>query len=201
MIRSGRGSTGGASVGGHLDLVGRLGLLRGHGRRRRSHHLVPERRHPRGPRSGGFLLLQHSRRALRSARRARREELYIRAALEELSRADTPADSLAVVVCTDSMAALARVRSGPAAQRALVAAAIWELPPPLADRGQPVYKQWVPAHCWLPGNERADVLAREASAAACSVSGPSLRVGCWRLPHPSGHGRRPRTSHEDRRHR
>ena len=62
----GRGPAGGASVGGHLDLVGRLGLRRGHGRRRRSHHLVPKRPHPRGPRSGGFPLLQYSRRALRS---------------------------------------------------------------------------------------------------------------------------------------
>ena len=69
-----------------------------------------------------------------------RAELFaLRAALEELSRADTRADSLPVVVCTDSMAALARQRSGPAAQRAPVAAAIWELLRPLADRGQPVY--------------------------------------------------------------
>ena len=81
--------------------------------------------------------------------------LYIRAALEELSRADTRADS---------MAALARLRSGPAAQRAPVAAAIWELLRPLADRGQPVYTQWVPAHCGLSGNERTNVLVREASA-------------------------------------
>ena len=94
-----------------------------------------------------------------------RAELFaLRAALEELSRADTRADSLPVVVCTDSMAALALLRSGPAAQRAPVAAAIWELLRPLADRGQPVHMQWVPAHCGLPGNERADALAREASA-------------------------------------
>ena len=168
-IRSGRGSAGGASVGGHLDLVGRLGLRRGHGRRRRSHHLVPKRRHPRGPRRGGFPLLQHSRRALRPKSSAG-------GAVES----DTRADSLPVVVCTDSMAALARVRSGPAAQRAPVAAAIWELLRPLADRGQPVYMQWVPAHSWLQGNERADVLAREASALPqhmrpASTPGPSRR--------------------------
>ena len=94
-----------------------------------------------------------------------RAELFaLRAALQELSRADTRADSLPVVVCTDSMAALALLRSGPAAQRAPVAAAIWELLRPLADRGQPILMQWVPAHCGLPGNERADALAREASA-------------------------------------
>ena len=49
-------------------------------------------------------------------------------------------------------------------ESAAVAAAIWELLRPLADRGQPVYTQWVPAHCGLSGNERADVLVREASA-------------------------------------
>ena len=62
------------------------------------------------------------------------------------------------------MAALALLRSGPAAQRAPVAAAIWQLLRPLADRGQRVHMQWVPAHCGLPGNERADALDREASA-------------------------------------
>ena len=102
-----------------------------------------------------------------------RAELFaLRAALEELSGAETRADSLPVVVCTDSMAALAPLRSGPAAQRASVVAAralntvaaIWELLRPLADRGQPVYMRWVPAHCGLPGNERADALDREASA-------------------------------------
>ena len=71
-----------------------------------------------------------------------RAELFaLRAALEEPSRAETRADSLPVVVCTDSMAALARLRIGPAAQRAPVVAAIWELLQPLADRGQPVFKQ------------------------------------------------------------
>ena len=45
-----------------------------------------------------------------------------------------------------------------------MAADIWALLRPLADRGQPIVMQWVPAHCGLPGNERADALAREASA-------------------------------------
>ena len=109
-----------------------------------------------------------------------RAELFaLRAALEELSRADTRADSLpAVVVCTDSMAALAQLWSGPAAQRAPVAAAIWELLRPLAGRGQPVYMQWVPAHCGLPGNERADALAREASARLSRSMRPACCCCC-----------------------
>ena len=45
-----------------------------------------------------------------------------------------------------------------------LAAAIWELLRPLANIGHPVYMQWIHALCGLPGNKRADVLAREASA-------------------------------------
>ncbi|KAF0303168.1 RNA-directed DNA polymerase from mobile element jockey [Amphibalanus amphitrite] len=94
-----------------------------------------------------------------------RAELFaLRAALEELLNMDGRDTSLPTVVCTDSMAALALLRSGPAAQRTPLAADIWRLLAALTEGGQPVTMQWVPAHCGLPGNERADALAREASA-------------------------------------
>ena len=94
-----------------------------------------------------------------------RAELFaLRAALEELlDMADR--DALRpIVICTDSMAALALLQSGPAAQRSPVAVDIWRALRHIAEPGQPVYMQWVPAHCGLPGNERADTLAKEASA-------------------------------------
>ena len=62
------------------------------------------------------------------------------------------------------MAALTLLQSGPAVQRTPVAADISGLLRPLAEGGQLTYMQWVPSHCGLPGNERADVLAGEASA-------------------------------------
>jgi ribonuclease HI len=69
-----------------------------------------------------------------------------------------------VVICSDSMAALTMLSGGAAAQRSLLGIQIWTLLLELADRRRPVHLQWVPAHCGLPGNERADELAQEASA-------------------------------------
>ena len=96
-----------------------------------------------------------------------RAELFaLRAALEELSSGEDYAASHPIVVCTDSSAALALLQNGPEdAQRTPVAADIfWNLLRPLADRGQPIFMHWVPAHRGLSGNERKDALAREASA-------------------------------------
>ena len=92
-------------------------------------------------------------------------ELFaLRAALEELVSIVDRGTSLPVVVCTDSRAALALLQSGTSAQRTPVAAVIWSLLSPLGEGGQFTYMQWVPSHCGLPGNERADVLVGEASA-------------------------------------
>lgn len=70
-----------------------------------------------------------------------------------------------VVLCSDSQAALATLRDGPAAQTSPLGAAIWEGLSVLAEGGsRQVHLQWVPAHCDLEGNERADLIAKEAAA-------------------------------------
>ena len=69
-----------------------------------------------------------------------------------------------LVVCTDSQAALAALRSGPAEQRTQLNRAVWDALVRLTEDGsRQVRLQWVPAHCGLDGNERADTLAKEAA--------------------------------------
>ena len=69
-----------------------------------------------------------------------------------------------VIACTDSRAALALLESGAGAQRSQVGTDIWELLTRITSTDREVRLQWVPAHCGLPGNERADALAKEAAA-------------------------------------
>lgn len=69
-----------------------------------------------------------------------------------------------VVVCLDSQAALTMLSGGASAQVAELGARIWTTICTLRGRGHRLHIQWVPAHCGLPGNERADQLAKEASA-------------------------------------
>ena len=69
-----------------------------------------------------------------------------------------------IVLCTDSQAALAKLRGGPSEQESPMGAEIWKLLTDLASGGRPLRLQWVPSHCGIPGNERADALAGEASA-------------------------------------
>ena len=68
-----------------------------------------------------------------------------------------------MVLCTDSQAALARLAGGAETQGTPLGAAIWTLLGNITDREQEIFLQWVHAHCGLPGNERTDVLAKEAS--------------------------------------
>ncbi|KAF0288946.1 RNA-directed DNA polymerase from mobile element jockey [Amphibalanus amphitrite] len=68
-----------------------------------------------------------------------------------------------IIACLDSRAALMTLESGPAAQTTQLGATIWQQLLLLVERGRPVHLQWVPAHCGLAGNERADAIAKEAA--------------------------------------
>ena len=69
-----------------------------------------------------------------------------------------------IIVCTDSQAALRLLQNGPAAQGTPLGASVWSELLALREDDRAVHLQWVPSHCGLPGNERADALAGEASA-------------------------------------
>ena len=45
----------------------------------------------------------------------------------------------------------------------MLGAAIWRLLT-ITEGGRHIHLQWIPAHCGLPGNEKADMLAKEASS-------------------------------------
>ncbi|XP_043216170.1 uncharacterized protein LOC122378769 [Amphibalanus amphitrite] len=94
----------------------------------------------------------------------RAELVAIRGALEMLLRLEGGLAESPVIVCADSQAALATLASGAGSQATALGAAVWRLLLALTDGGRRVFMQWIQAHCGIPGNERADVLAKEASS-------------------------------------
>ena len=68
-----------------------------------------------------------------------------------------------VIICLDSRAALQTIDAGPSAQTSQLGADIWRQLLAMAARGTSVHLQWVPAHCGLTGNERADRIAKRAA--------------------------------------
>ncbi|XP_043209693.1 uncharacterized protein LOC122374780 [Amphibalanus amphitrite] len=117
--------------------------------------------------------------ALCSSTRA--ELVALRAALEEIAESDLTPDQDThpdtIIVCLDSRAAQQTVDAGPAAQTSQLGDAIWRLLMQLANRGRRLHLQWVPAHCGLPGNERADMLAMEAAELE-QTNAPPPPPGC-----------------------
>ena len=71
---------------------------------------------------------------------------------------------LRVIVCTDSQAALAALRECPGVQNTPLGASVWTALATLAGPTRRVHLQWVPSHCGIDGNERADAVAKEAAA-------------------------------------
>ena len=93
----------------------------------------------------------------------RAEMLALHSALSHLR--ENPAHTEdPIVVCTDSQSALASLREGPSAQSSPLGIDIWRTLRGLSEGGRQIVLQWVPSHCSLRGNERADSIAKEASS-------------------------------------
>ena len=84
--------------------------------------------------------------------------------LESVMQLEGTPVNLPVVICTDSRVALATLEDGARAQTTALGTGVWLLLVTVAETGRHVYLQWVPAHCRQTGNERTDMLAKEASA-------------------------------------
>ena len=94
----------------------------------------------------------------------RAELVAVRTALQHLLEHPAHTED-PVVLCTDSQADLAALRSGPTEQRSLLSTELWAALLQLSEEGRRhLHLQWVPSHCGLGGNEKADDLAKEAAS-------------------------------------
>ena len=85
------------------------------------------------------------------------------------------------VIFTDSKAAIEKIRSGPGNQNDEVGNNIWASLTTLSQRNQQVTLQWIPSHCGVEGNERADRLAAEGASMEQSEVPLPLRIAKARI--------------------
>ena len=90
--------------------------------------------------------------------------LALKTGLEHLL--DNPRDcDTPIVICTDSMASMATLGEGPTAQTSPLGTAVWRALSRLSRHdNRQIHAQWVPSHCGINGNERADSVALPRSA-------------------------------------
>ncbi|KAF0287547.1 putative RNA-directed DNA polymerase from transposon BS [Amphibalanus amphitrite] len=125
----------------------------------------------------------------------RAELAALLAALEAVAELPRSA-GLPVVACLDSRAALLTLAAGASAQTTTLGASVWTQLLRLQASNSSIHLQWVSAHCGLPGNERADALAKEAagmSQRTTSVDARTLTRAAaraagreWRASRPAG---------------
>ncbi|KAF0314117.1 putative RNA-directed DNA polymerase from transposon BS [Amphibalanus amphitrite] len=106
----------------------------------------------------------------------RAELCALKAALNAIRDADADIADDPIVICTDSQAALRMLESGASSQTTHLGISIWEDLLALSSRGSPIRLQWVPAHCGLRENERADELAKEASGLPQEAAATDVRT-------------------------
>ena len=94
----------------------------------------------------------------------RAEMLALASGLEHIRNLHPQDQDVPIVICTDSMASLATLRAGPAAQTSPLGVPVWRELGELSLDNRQIHALWVPSHCDIEGNERADGVAREAAA-------------------------------------
>ena len=94
----------------------------------------------------------------------RAEMLALASGLEQIRLHPRDEERHPIIICTDSMSSLATLRAGPAAQTSPLGVAVWRELEELSRRGSRIVAQWIPSHCGVEGNERADAVARDAAA-------------------------------------
>ena len=92
----------------------------------------------------------------------RAEMIAINRALEML-RGEDPREVNETRICTDSQSAINRLKEGASKQKDVVADNIWQHLTHLASQNVHITFQWVPSHCGIEGNEKADEIAKLGS--------------------------------------